>query len=185
MTSFVASMPWGECLVPAETPAPPLATEVRREMGAVPSWLGRVAACPWLARAFTRFATRPCAYAPPVLWGLIELVVSQDNSCRYCYGVQRSLLRVFGYSEATVARLERDFHLAELTSAERAALDFARKISRANPRPSRSDYEELERAGLGRPAIAEVAFAAAAAAFLNRAATMLALPPEAELESLV
>jgi hypothetical protein len=91
--------------------------------------------------------------------------VSQDNSCRYCYGVQRSLLKILGYRYDMLNRLERDFHLAGLEDAQHIALDFVRKLSRANPRPDRRDYEALERAGFGRAAIAEIAFAVAAGAW--------------------
>jgi len=45
-------------------------------------------------------------------------------------------LRIYGYDETTLARLERDFHLADLSSPTRIALDFARKLSRADPRPT-------------------------------------------------
>jgi AhpD family alkylhydroperoxidase len=162
-----------------------MVTSVRRAMRIVPNWLDRLAPCPWLVRGFTLFPVRPWAYAPPELWDLINLVVSQDNSCRYCYGVQRSLLRIHGYDEATLARLERDVSIVELPPQTRAALDFARKLSRADPRPGTRDYAALERVGLGGPAAAEVAFAVAAASFLNRTSTLLSLPPAAELESLV
>jgi uncharacterized peroxidase-related enzyme len=185
MASIATTSPdWGACLLPPGAVPPAMAAEVKHELGAVPGWLPRLACLPWVVRAFAKTAAKPFAYAPPGLSELIGLVVSQDNSCRYCFGVQRVLMRVFGYSEAYLAKLERDFHIADLSPMQRAALDYARKISRANPRPRRGEYEELERAGLSRPAIAEVAFAAAAGAFMNRVATLLALPVEAELESL-
>ena len=186
MVSVPASFTdWGECLLPPSPVSPAMLADVKREMGAVPSWVSRLAPAPWVLRAFVKTTQKPFAYAPPGLWELIGLVVSQDNSCRYCFGVQRVLMRVFGYPEAYLAKLERDFHVADLSPMQRAALDYARKISRANPRPRRGEYEDLERAGLSRPAIAEVAFAAAASAFMNRIATLLALPVETELESLL
>jgi len=154
-------------------------------MGAVPDWVTRFAPCPWVVRAVMRVVTKPSSYAPPGLWDLVTLVVSQDNSCRYCYGVQRSLLKIFGYDDTMLARLERDFHLAGLAETDRAALDFARKLSRAYPRPGRREYDDLARAGFERAAIAEIAFAVAATAFTNRTATLVALPPDAQLESMV
>ncbi len=178
------SGPWGECLVPAVVPSPEMAAEVRRAIGAVPGWLARVAPVPWLVRTFTELATKPYAYAAAELTDLVALVVSQDNSCRYCYGVQRALFKIFGYDDALVARLERDFHVAGLPDTERVALDFARKLSRANPRPGRRDYAELASTGLEGAVIAEVAFAVAASTILNRVATLVALPPETALESI-
>ena len=184
-SSAAATMEWGECLVASRPVPEAMRAEVKRQMGAVPGWLPRVAPLPWLVRAFVMTAGKPFAYAPLALWDLIELVVSQDNSCRYCFGMQRVLMKILGYPDANLAKLERDFHVSDLAPMERAALDFARKISRANPRPRRGEYEELERAGFSRPAIAEVAFAAAAGAFMNRVATLLALPLETDLEAFV
>jgi alkylhydroperoxidase family enzyme len=183
---FVTNLPWSECLVPASPPPPEMASSVRRAMGGVvPNWLERLALCPWLVRGFTLIPNKPWAYAPAELWDLIFLVISQDNSCRYCYGVQRSLMRIHGYDEATLGRLERDLTLADLSPSARAALDFARKLSRADPRPGRGDYAALERAGLGAPARAEIAFAVAAVNFSNRTSTLLSLPPATDLETLV
>ena len=180
-----ASSEWGECIVPAVAPTPALAAEVRRAMGVVPPWLPRVASSPWLARAFAALVGRPVAYMAPELFDLISLVVGQDNSCRYCYGAQRTLLRVLGYSEDYISRLERDFNVVELPAAERAALDFARRLSRADPRATGADFEAVVRAGLDRRAVVEVAVSAVANTFANRVATLLALPPETRLEAMV
>src|SRR5262249_60060654 len=58
------------------------------------------------------------------------------------------------------------------------ALDFARKLSRGSPRPGASDLAALERSGRSREAVAELAFGAASMVFANRAATLVALPPD-------
>ncbi len=185
MSSVLPTTGWGECLVPEAATPRELVAEVRREMGVVPGWLSRVAPCPWLVRAFTSSVSKPWAYAPFELWDLIHLTVSQDNSCRYCFGVQRALLKIAGWDDARIARLERDVNLADLTRAERAAVEFARKLSRADPRPRGADVAQLREQGFAPPAVAEIAFAVAAGAFLNRASTFLALPIETELERFV
>ncbi len=174
----VATIDWGECLVPSVVAPSPLQAEVRATMGVVPGWLARVAPSAWMSRAFARFATHPLAYLRPDLADLIGFVVSQDNSCRYCFGIQRAMYKVFGWSDERLAALERDVYAAALAAADRAALDFARKLSRANPRPGPADYQALRKAGFAPAAIAEIAFMAAIAAFNNRCATLLALPPE-------
>ena len=169
---------WGECLVP-ESPVPAaMAAEVRRATGAVPGWLPRTSPCPWLVRAATALIQKPVAYASPELCDLVTLVVSQDNSCRYCYGMQRAVLRIHGHSDAYIDALVRDFHVSDLSTAERAALEFARRISRADPRPGRAEFERVVNAGMSRLAVAEVAFAAASTSLTNRVATLVALPAE-------
>src|SRR5262245_10183275 len=169
---------WGECLVPAVTVDPAVASSVRRRVGASPDWLTRIAPLPWLVDATCTFIGKPFAYVRPELADMISLVVSQDNSCRYCYGIQRTILRILGYPDEQVERMLRDLHLADVSAAERAALDFARRVSRANPRPTRADFDAVVRAGIRPLAVAEVAAIAAAASFMNRTATLLALPPD-------
>jgi alkylhydroperoxidase family enzyme len=175
---------WLECIVsPAPVPRQ-LTTDVKRVLGFAPGWLNRLAPLPWLAHAAAGFAARRVAHAPLPLCEQISLIVSQDNSCRYCYGVQRAFFRVLGYTDGYLARLERDLDVPDVSPRNRAALEFARRISRGNPRPTASDTAELQRLGFERTAVAEFAFVAAAVLFMNRLATLLALPPEA-LESMV
>src|SRR2546430_9167241 len=84
---------------------------------------------------------------------------------------------MLGYREAYIARLERDFHVAELSDAERAALDFARRMSRADPRPARAERERLAQVGFTAPAVAPPALLAAPVVFAHRPAAPLAPPP--------
>jgi len=126
----------------------------------------------------------PIAHLPPAVCEMAAFTVSQDSSCRFCFGVQQALFRILGYSEEQIARLELDAHAAGLSAAEEAAVQLARRISRADPRPARADLHALVAAGLPRAAVAELAFMAAATVFANRVATLLALPPD-PLETMV
>ena len=174
-----------DCLVPATAVTPALRADVQRRAGVVPGWLARIAPVPWIAHTLCDAMTKPGAYAPAHLCDLVALVVSQDNSCRYCYGAQRSVLKIQGYGDEYLDRLLRDFHTADLSPAERSALDFARHLSRSNPRPGPDEFATVVRAGLERTAVVEVVAVAAIASFTNRVSTLLALPPEADLEGLV
>ena len=180
----VGDLEWGECVLPTAPPPPALAAQLQKSIGAVPGWLSRLGRSPWIAGVASELLANPYAYVSPKLVDLIALVVSQDNSCRYCYGVQRAVLKIQGYSDEDLDRLLRDFHLAGVAPAERAALDLARRVSRADPRPGRREFEAVVAAGLGREAAVEVAAMAAAATFMNRVSTLLALPPE-RLEKVV
>ena len=115
---------------------------------------------------------------PVVLGALIASVVAMDNSCRHCYGAFRSMLKIMGYSEAMIRKLEESLAVNELTNKEKAALEFARKVSRSAPRPSESDLQELTAAGFSAIEIAEIAYLAGNNACGNRLATLLALPPD-------
>lgn len=175
---------WPACIVPSGPVPRELATSVRARVGAVPGWLAHIAPCPWLAHTMSSLVANPITALSPELTDRIHLVVSQDNSCRYCYGVQRAVLRIHGYTDADIERLVRDVHTGDDSPAERAAVEFARRVSRADPRPGRAEFARLLESGLDRLAALETAFSAAAGNFANRVATLLALPTES-LEQLV
>ena len=175
---FVSMMPWGECLVPLAAPAPELLAVVRRaHQGFVPGWAARFSPLPWLLRAMSDMTSDPFASLPFRDASLIALVVSRDNSCRFCYGTQRALMRILGFELDAIDRLERD-ELVDPDPSSQLALDFARKVSRGSPRPGAAHLAALERSGRSREVVAEVVFAAASAVFANRVSTLVALPPE-------
>ena len=175
---------WSEPLFPPTPLLPAVEKEARKALGAVPPCLEYTAECPWLSQAVIHLSQKPFAHLDPALAQLVILVVSQDNSCRHCYGAQRALLKILGYSEKQILKLEHDLHLADLSEREKAALDFARQISRANPRPARPEREALMHLGYSQEAIAELAYCATSCCIINRIATMLAVPPMRTFEKL-
>ncbi|MCW5893550.1 MAG: carboxymuconolactone decarboxylase family protein [bacterium] len=171
-------MPWGACPLPTDPPPPELAREVRRHLGTVPIWAGVLAPAPWVVRCNIGLLGAPLAHLPSRLWELATLVVSQDNSCRYCFGTQRTLLRILGYREAEIDRLAHDLDRADVSPIERAALGFARRVSRAQPRPGAADRTALVDGGFPAAAVPELVFAAGAVVYANRLSTLVAMPPE-------
>jgi alkylhydroperoxidase family enzyme len=170
---------WGDCCLERGPVPADLAAAIKKITGgAMPEWGARLAAVPWVARTFRRGIDKKIAYMPLDLSDLIHFVVSQDNACRYCYGATRTVLKILGYADAAIDRLERDVELAELTAAEMAALRFARKVSQANPLPGSAELRALVDAGFTEPAVAEIVFTAAISGYGNRVATMFALPPD-------
>jgi alkylhydroperoxidase family enzyme len=159
---------------------PGLERRVRRELGRVPGFVPYLAACPWLVHALldgTLFQAR-LLHLELELGELAFLVVSHDNSCRYCYAETRTMLRVLGLPPQRIERMEQGLSGPEIAPREQGALALARRFSRANPLPSAADLDALERAGLAREALLELLFAAATAVVANRVATIPALPPE-------
>lgn len=132
----------------------------------------------WMLAADEMMESRVTPSLTPELEKLISLVVAMDNSCRYCYGAFRSILKIMGYSERLIRKLEESLAVDELSPAERAALEFAQKVSRYAPRPSTEDVQGLFDIGFSRIQIAEIAYAVGNSAAGNRLATMLALPPD-------
>ena len=110
------------------------------------------------------------------LENLISLVVAMDNSCRYCYGAFRSVLKIMGYSERVIRKLEESLAVDELSPQEKLALEFARRITRSVPRPTAADLKVLAEAGFSRLQIAEIAYLVGNNSAGNRIATLLAVP---------
>jgi hypothetical protein len=135
---------WEACLLePVRDPT--LEKFVRQEMGGVPPIVPYFEVCPWVVRSLmtiNQYRVR-LVHVSFALADLIGLVVSQENSCRFCYATQRVLMRAQGLPERRIRQLEDDFAAAQLDPPERAALEFARHIARCSPRPLGADRAAL------------------------------------------
>jgi alkylhydroperoxidase family enzyme len=175
--SGLAQVEWEECLLEPRR-NPKLEREVRRTLGLVPGSVRYFEHCPWLVRALARsnLQNGQLVHVELELADLVFLAVSQDSSCRYCYASQRAQLRIMGFDEGRIRRLEEASFLAEGDRRERLALDFARRVSRAAPAPSEADREALLEAGFSDGAIRELAYVAAQTVAANRNTTLIAVP---------
>jgi alkylhydroperoxidase family enzyme len=109
----------------------------------------------------------------------VGLAISRDNSCRYCFAASRTLLIMVGYPREAITRLEQDLAIANLDEKTRAALAFARRLSRSDPHPSAADVDALARVGISGIAYRELAVAVSLWGYFNRVSTIAAIPPEA------
>lgn len=89
---------------------------------------------------------------------------------------------MLGFTEEMVDRIERSAQLAEADPEERELVRFCRNLARSKPRPSREARKALEAVGYSSRQVVELAFATAASSFCNRVSTLLAMPPEVEME---
>lgn len=136
----------------------------------------------WLRKTYLQMSQMRSHRATDRMHWLAVLVTSQENSCRFCYGVARAQLKVLGLDDAQLEKVEREVRMAGADENERAVLQFCRNLSRSSPRPARSEFESLVARGLDRHAMTEIACAVAAACFSNRVATFLAVPLDAGIE---
>ncbi len=146
----------------------------KQVLGLVPPHAPYLAACPWILRADIHFDTAMAEIQD--LADNIYLVVSRDNSCRWCYGASRLLMRLAGMSNAQIEKVEEDVELSRVEPRLRAGLEFARRVSRSNPAPDPASIQALRELGFSEAAIKELALFAAVVVFHNRFATLLALP---------
>jgi AhpD family alkylhydroperoxidase len=172
-------MDWEQPLVEAVR-VPELEEEALRVYPQVPVYLPYLASSPWLVRMLIAGSRQAGALAhlDDDFADLVFLAVSQDNSCRYCYASQRTLLRLSGVPEHRIRQLEETSFAADLRPEQRLALDFARRVSRSDPAPTREDVDALREAGYPDRTIKELATFAAASLAGNRITTLAAVPTE-------
>jgi AhpD family alkylhydroperoxidase len=168
---------WEECLLEPRRD-PELERDARKTFGVPYPLIRFYSPCPWLARSFitANYRNGQLVHIDLGLADLIFLAVSQDNSCRYCYASQRTALRILGFDEERIRRVEEASFTAEADRGERLALDFARRFSRANPPPSAADKAALRDAGYRDEAIKEIAYIASHTVSGNMGGTLPAAP---------
>lgn len=156
--------------------------EIKRALGSVPELFRHVMPVPWVMRVGYSLGSYPSPNLSAERAAMVGFVVSRDHACRYCAGLGRTLLRINGFDDALIDRLERDIHGADLDPAVGPALELARKISRLNPAPGPRDFEKLRKRGYSEAAIVDLVFVAAFSAHSTRVATFLDIPPESIVE---
>lgn len=174
---------WGEPVLPVAVDAA-WEAELKRRGAPVFEIDRRVAASHWLREAAYGLSSYVPTQLPQRLLQIGAMVTAQENACRYCYGANRAYLKILGYRESFIQRIELDLHLAELDPKERAFIGFCRTLARSRPRPANAARRALVGSGFTEPQIAEMAFVIAMGCFYNRVSTMIALPPEAAFERL-
>ncbi len=176
MIESVQEISWREPILP-RVPDPAWEEVVRKRFGRVPDILYRVSRSPWLREAIMNWPWYKPQEVSQRYHDICGLITAQENSCRYCYGVARSYLRISGFGEKTIKKIERNAHLAELDEKERAFIQFCRNLSRSNPRPPKSDRKKLIELGYSPKAVAEMAFLIGNHCFINRVSTFISIPP--------
>ena len=169
---------WEECLLEPRA-SPEFEQRFTQETGRSSGTIRFLEGCSWLGDAVIRLSVElnTHVFLEPDLADEVGLVVSQDNSCRYCFGAQRAFLRTLGMKEARITRLEQDLLTGDFTPRHRAALEFARRVSRSSPLASKADLEALRRRGFSDAEVSELAGLIGLYLFFNKLSTMLALAP--------
>ena len=153
----------------------------RRKQGTPHPSINYFTSVPWIARAVVDLHPEYglLMHLDQAVADLVVLVVSQENSCRFCYAAVRALLWAQGMSRARIQRMEEGFARADLPPRTMAAVAFGRSQSRSGPPGAHDAREALHRAGLGADEMKEIAFAVAVTDFSNRVHTIPAIPVRA------
>jgi len=168
---------WEACLLEPVRNAP-VERALRKALGTVPPGLRYFLDSAWWMDAAVALdlVHIPLLHLDPNLAEMVALVVSQDSACRYCFNMTRGVLGILGFSEARTRQLEE--LSTELDVTERAALQFARRVSRATPLVDAAEAAPLRALGWSDAAVKELVALTAVNVFFNRAATLPALPYE-------
>ncbi len=183
MTASLDQIEWCEMPLVPPIPDPRWEAEFMKRFGRPTTFTRYLTPVRWMLIADEIIESRVTPNISPNLENLISLVVAMDNSCRYCYGAFRSVLKIMGYPERVIRKLEESLAVDELSQKEKLALEFARKVARSAPRASAADLKVLTEAGFSRLQIAEIAYLVGNSSAGNRIATLLAVPPS-EVEGL-
>jgi len=184
--AILEQVDWESCVLQRQPLPDELRRAARHTFGFVPEFLDYFSACPWVIRA-TMTLEIPhvrLRHTRLDLAEMIALVVSQDNSCRYCYATHRTFLKIAGFREDDIQRLEHEFLTTQFGPERKLSLDFARRVSRADPPPSPAECAHLVASGYDPRGVKEIAYIAALFVFLNRLVTLPAIPyqPAEDLE---
>ncbi len=162
---------------------PELAQAARRLLGMTPHMVRDTAAAPWIGRVTLAWRVLPLALDADSR-DLTEFVCAQENGCRYCYGVARTMLAVAGFSRRRIAALEASAEDAEGSSRQAAVVRFVRQLAQSNPRPAKAEVQELLVLGFSEREVGELAMTVFYNCFGNRVGTFFALPPDVAIENL-
>jgi alkylhydroperoxidase family enzyme len=172
-----SDIPWNEPILPPPVPIPRELAALGRAAYGPAAWPASFGHAPWFQRSAFEIAIVTTMYSQDELANLLHLVIAQDNSCRFCYGTSRFILRSLGYSEETVRALEHDLLDAGLDPKLVAALEYARDLSRASPRPGAARFDALVAAGWPEARVRQLAGDVALWVFAIRITTLFAVPP--------
>ena len=179
MTSALEQIAWEPCLLP---PRPDRAVEsyARKRMGLPNPALRYFAPVPWLARAVIDLHSEYglLMHLDQRIADLVGLVVTQENSCRYCFAAYRAMLWLQGMDHARIERLERDLSSGGLPPRVQAALALGRSQTRSGPQGMREAWRAMRREGVRPEELKEIAFTVAITDFHNRVHTIPAIPSQ-------
>ena len=111
---------------------------------------------------------------------MIVVATSSANQCQYCVIAHGAILRIRAKNPLLADQIAINYRKADITSRQRAMLDFALKVSAESHRISESDFAEIARHGFSDDDIWDIAAIAAFFALSNRMANVTAMRPNAE-----
>jgi uncharacterized peroxidase-related enzyme len=111
---------------------------------------------------------------------MIVVATSGLNQCQYCVVAHGAILRIRAKNAVIADQLATNYRKADVTTRQRAMLDFAVKVSQRAQEVDESDYAALREHGFGDEDIWDIASISAFFAMSNRIANAFTMRPNAE-----
>jgi uncharacterized peroxidase-related enzyme len=111
---------------------------------------------------------------------MIVVATSGANDCLYCVVAHGAILRIRARNTLVADQVAVNYRKADLTSRERAMLDFAMKVALESARIEDADFPPLRAQGFSEDDIWDIAAIAALFALSNRMANFTSMRPNDE-----
>lgn len=111
---------------------------------------------------------------------MIVVAVSAANQCQYCVIAHGAILRIRAKNPLIAEQVAANWRKADITSRERAMLEFAMKITHRANETDEADRETLRKAGFTDDEVWDIAAIAAFFGMSNRLANFTSLRPNDE-----
>lgn len=111
---------------------------------------------------------------------MIVVATSSLNSCLYCVVAHGAILRIYAKNPRIADQLATNYRKAELTTRQRAMLDFAMKVAGDSARLEAADFDALKAHGFTDDDAWDIGAIAAFFALSNRMANLAGMMPNDE-----
>jgi uncharacterized peroxidase-related enzyme len=111
---------------------------------------------------------------------MIVVATSAAASCLYCVVAHGAILRIRAKNPRLADQMATNYGRSEITSSQRAMLDYAMKVSTSSAEIDEADFALLRKHGFTEDAIWDIGAIAAFFAMSNRIANFTATLPNAE-----
>ncbi len=115
---------------------------------------------------------------------MIVVATSAENDCVYCVVAHGAVLRIRRKDPLIADQVATNYRKADLTSRERAMLDFAVKVATDSASVSNADFERLSGEGFTEEDIWDIGSIAALFAYSNRMANFASMMPNEQFYSM-
>jgi uncharacterized peroxidase-related enzyme len=111
---------------------------------------------------------------------MIVVATSGVNHCLYCVVAHGAILRIYAKNPLIADQVAIDHRKADLTTRQKAMLDFAVKLARTPEAVNDADYQSLREHGFSEEDIWDIGGITAFFALSNRMAHLIAMRPNDE-----